>query len=61
MRRRWKRRLVWAALLVGVALLAIPAAVAQATAALTAQLERRSIMRKLVPLVAVLALAAAVG
>jgi hypothetical protein len=34
MRRRWKRRLVWAAVLFGVLLLAIPATVAQANAAL---------------------------
>ncbi len=33
MRRRWKRRLLWAAVLFGVLLLAIPATVAQATAA----------------------------
>jgi hypothetical protein len=34
MRRRWKRRLLWAAVLLGVLLLAIPATVAQAAAAL---------------------------
>ena len=61
MRRRWKRRLVWAAVLLGVLLLAIPATVAQATAAPNAQVQRRTIMRKLVPLVAVLALAVVVG
>ena len=57
MRRRWKRRLLWAAVLFGVLLLSIPAAVAQATAALNARTKRRQIMRKLVPLVVVLALA----
>ena len=36
MRRRWKRRLLWAAVLFGVLLLAIPATVAQATAAVEA-------------------------
>jgi hypothetical protein len=39
MRRRWKRRLLWAALLLGVALLAIPATVAQATAAVELRLQ----------------------
>jgi hypothetical protein len=38
MRRRWKRRLLWAAVLFGVLLLAIPATVAQATAALRLKL-----------------------
>jgi hypothetical protein len=57
MRRRWKRRLLWAGVLLGVLLLAIPATVAQATAALRARLDRSSITHKLIPLVAVLALA----
>jgi hypothetical protein len=61
MRRRWKRRLLWAAVLFGALLLAIPATVAQAAAALTAHLQRRTIMRKLIPVVAVLALAVIVG
>jgi allene oxide cyclase-like protein len=61
MRRRWKRRLLWAAVFLGVLLLAIPATVAQATDALTAQLRRRTIMRKLIPIVAVLAITAALG
>jgi hypothetical protein len=34
MRRRWKLRLLWAAVLFGVLLLAIPATVAQTTAAI---------------------------
>jgi hypothetical protein len=59
MRRRWRRRLLWAAVLLGVLLLAIPATVAQATAAVTAHLQRRTIMRKLIPLAALLALALA--
>ena len=45
MRRRWKRRALWAAVLFGVLLLAIPATVMQATAALTAQAQRRPILR----------------
>jgi hypothetical protein len=44
MRRRWKRRLLWAAVLFGVLLLAIPATVAQATAAVELNL-RRTAMR----------------
>ncbi len=38
MRRRWKRRLLWAAVLFGVLLLAIPATLAQATTAVRRQL-----------------------
>jgi hypothetical protein len=41
MRRRWKRRLLWAAVLTGLLLLAIPATVAQAMGALTASVQRR--------------------
>ncbi len=37
MRRRWKRRMLWAAVLLGVLLLAIPATVAQAATALRRQ------------------------
>ena len=44
MRRRWKLRLLWAAVLFGVLLLAIPASVAQATAAVEGNL-RRTVMR----------------
>jgi hypothetical protein len=44
MRRRWKRRLLWAAVLFGVLLLAIPATVAQATSALEIGM-RRTAMR----------------
>jgi hypothetical protein len=55
MLRRWKRRLFWAAVLVGLALLAIPATVAQTAAALDAR--GRRIMRKLVPVLAVLGIA----
>lgn len=62
MRRRWKRRALWAALLLGAALLAIPATVAQATAALGAHIERSSIVRKLVLLcVAIVTALAALG
>jgi hypothetical protein len=61
MLRRWKRRLIWSAVLAGLALLAIPATVAQATAALRSHLRRRSTMLKLTTLVALLALAVAVG
>jgi hypothetical protein len=38
MRRRWKRRLLWAAVFLGVLVLAIPATVTQATTALRRQL-----------------------
>jgi hypothetical protein len=61
MRRRWKRRLLWAAVLLGVLLLAIPATVAQTVRALNARWQRRTVMHKLIPLVAVCALAVAVG
>ena len=44
MRRRWKLRLLWAAVLFGVLLLAIPASVAQATGAVEGNL-RRTVMR----------------
>ena len=40
MRRRWKLRLLWAAVLFGVLLLAIPASVAQATAAVEGNLQQ---------------------
>jgi hypothetical protein len=57
MRRRWKRRLLWAAVLLGVLLLAIPATVAQAADAL----RRRTgtVMRTLIPVAVLLALALA--
>jgi len=42
MRRRWKLRLLWAAVLFGVLLLAIPATVAQATAAVEVNLRRKA-------------------
>jgi allene oxide cyclase len=61
MLRRWKRRLFWAAVLVGLALLAIPATVAQAAAAVADSTRRRQVAKKVVPLLAVLALAAVVG
>jgi allene oxide cyclase len=61
MRRRWKRRLLWAAVLSGVLLLAIPATVAQVARSIATFIERRPPMRILVPLAAVLALAAAAG
>ena len=48
MRRRWKRRALWAAVLLGVLLLAIPATVVQATAALTAHAQGRPILRWIV-------------
>ena len=59
MRRRWKRRLLWAAVLLGVLLLAIPATVVQAMAALRQQKSRT--MRRLIPIVALVALGIAVG
>jgi hypothetical protein len=61
MLRRWKRGVLWTALLVGLALLAIPATLAQATAALDNYLQRRRIMRKLVPVLALLVLAVVIG
>jgi hypothetical protein len=39
MRRRWKRRLLWAAVLLGVLLLAIPATLVQLNDALEAKLD----------------------
>jgi hypothetical protein len=57
MRRRWKRRLLWAGVLFGVLLLAIPATAAQAAAAL--RLQKGPIMRKLVPLAVLFAVALA--
>jgi hypothetical protein len=59
--RRWKRRLFWAAVLTGLALLAVPATVAHAAAAVTSHLQRRNTMLKLIPIVVLLALAAVVG
>ncbi len=59
MRRRWKRRLLWAAVLCGVLLLAIPATVARAAAAVRLPKGGR-IVRKLVPVVVLLALALAI-
>ena len=61
MLRRWKRRLIWTALLTVLAVLAIPATVAQATAALDRQLTRRSTMRKLLPVAVLAVLAFAIG
>jgi hypothetical protein len=61
MRRRWKRRLLWATALTGLLVLAIPATVAQASVAVRSVVERRGIMRKLIPLAALLALAAIIG
>jgi hypothetical protein len=61
MLRRWKRRLLWSAVLAGLAVLAIPATVAQATAALRSHLRRRRTMLKLVSLASLLALAVVVG
>ena len=59
MRRRWKRRLVWAAVLLGVLLLALPATVAQATTAIRPK--GRSTMRRLVPIAALIALGVVAG
>jgi hypothetical protein len=42
MRRRWKRRLLWAAVLFGVLLLALPATVAQAASAVEVNLRRKA-------------------
>jgi hypothetical protein len=41
MRRRWKRRVIWTGLLLGLLVLAIPATVAQAAAALRPQKRSR--------------------
>jgi hypothetical protein len=60
MRRRWKRRLLWAAVLFGVLLLAVPATVSQASAALRAEPTRRAATRAVLPLVALLAVVLAV-
>jgi len=61
MRRRWKRRLLWAAVLFGLVLLAIPAMVASATRSVSTYLERRPPMRKLLALAVLAAVAAVVG
>jgi hypothetical protein len=59
MRRRWKRRLVWAAVLLGVLLLAVPATLAQAAASL--RLRKGLVMRRLVPLAVLVAVGAVVS
>lgn len=59
--RRWKRRLFWAALLAGLALLALPATVGQATVAVASRLQRRRTMLKLAPLVVLLVVGAVAG
>jgi hypothetical protein len=56
MRRRWKRRLLWAAVLSGVLLLAIPATVADATVAV----RKGRALRTLIPVAALVALAVVV-
>jgi hypothetical protein len=61
MRRRWRRRALWAAALLGLALLAVPATVAQATAAVNVYFERRPKVRKLIPLLVLGVLAVSVG
>lgn len=59
MRRRWKRNLVWAAVLFGVLLLAIPATIAQGKVAL--RTKGRRTMRRFIPILALVALAVVVG
>ena len=41
MRRRWKRRLIWAAVILGLLLLAIPATVGQGLAAIRPKSSRK--------------------
>ena len=61
MRRRWKRRLVWAGVLLGVLLLALPATVAQAARSLEALVGGRTVVRKLIPVAVLALLAAGIG
>jgi hypothetical protein len=59
--RRWKRQLIVAALLTVLAVLALPATVANAARGVTTWTRRRSTMRKLVALAAIFALAVGAG
>ena len=58
--RRWKRRLLLGALFAALAILAVPAALAQAARGLTNLPKGGTIVNRLVPLVALLGLVAAV-
>ena len=60
MRRRWKRRALWAAVLLGVLLLAIPATLAQAAAAIRHG-RGAPTMRRFAPVAALVVLGVVIG